>query len=98
MPNFMESQKLTTPRMTGRRAQAPWLMVPVGSTFTTISSPGFRQTMAVFLGPRIRMPSMRAWPAMLVLLQTLLDIGIFLLFYFAVANRGRVMRTLVPWP
>ena len=67
-PLYMESQKLTTPRIRGQ-PRTGCLSLMNFSSFSWISSSpsGFRTTTACFFGPRIMIPSIRAWPPHMVL-------------------------------
>jgi len=63
-PFTIEEPKFTTPRMSGHVRMPVFFLI--GSTFRTSPS-GPRTTMARLSGPCIKMPSMRAWPPMVVL-------------------------------
>ena len=67
-PLAREEQKLNTPRMKGTPSRG-WrsLMSTRFSTCSSSSPSGLRTTTAFFSGPSIMIPSMRAWPPIMVL-------------------------------
>ena len=78
MPFTMESAKVTRPRMNGQPSTGCLSFTRLrGSTFS-VSPFSVRQTMACLSGPRMRMPSISAWPPIEVRKQT------WLLSFFAI--------------